>query len=133
MAEGEGFIQGRLQAAVIAQMAYEKENWALGPYLGVTSFSHQALYHFGEALHTVTDSVSPWHRRWSEVWLGGGMIHGVKERATGRSREVELAEAKYEARVLWYRFLMMLEDARKKEEKEKEEKEKEKEKGKGSK
>jgi hypothetical protein len=127
MAQGDAFIQQNLQAAVIAQMAFEKENAVLGPYLQGL-YSHDALWHFGEALHTVTDRASPWHGYHDEAWMGiwnppAAGRHGIREATVGWSREGAIGMAIYEARLLWFRFQMMLEEARE-EEKQKEKKKK---------
>jgi len=85
--------------------------------------------YFGQALHTVTDAASPWHDDYNEVWGGGLLptdyVHVAGEVARGPSLRARIALAEDEARKLWERFQLMLEEARRKAQEERKKKEEE--------
>ena len=122
IAEANAFINENLEQAVRNQIIAEET--------GHTGNDPGALSYFGDALHTVTDSTSPWHRDSAGTplpWAGvggdpfGAAWHGFSETLWGYVSE---DEAKYEAGVqaqhLWARYQQMLEEARQKEKEEEE-------------
>ncbi len=122
---GEAFIDARLDAAVKDQIAWEES--------GHAGQSPGALFKFGEALHTTTDSWSPWHDHYRAPWGGywdfmGSALHAGEEFAFGPSEHEALSEARYEAGLLWQGYQQRLNAQRQKEEEERKKKEEEKKK-----
>jgi hypothetical protein len=91
---------------------------------GNTGQNPGAIFQFGEALHTTTDSASPWHNDYHEIWGGmwdpaGSLQHGASEKALGFLQKAALAEARWRAEMLWDRYQQQLKEARKKQEEDK--------------
>jgi hypothetical protein len=111
--QGDVFINTKLTEAVNHQLDWDDLQGSANTYSGL------AIYAFGEALHTVTDRESPWHDNGNEIWWGialpgASLGHALGERYLGHSQQGSIAEAEYQAKLLWARFQMMLDDARKK-------------------
>ena len=120
---GEKFISDQLAKAVKEQVDYEES--------GGVGNSSQALFDFGQALHTVADSESPWHDHYQNGWYGGthwsDWKHVYNEDMHGGRREAEIGMAEHEARLLWTRYLADLKAERDKRKREAEKKKKEQE------
>jgi RHS repeat-associated protein len=103
------FIAGQLEMAVRLQVAWKQSH----PSARRGEFSSAALYAFGEALHTATDSVSPWHTG-AQAWFGladplESFKHSAAESLIGWSASLEIGLAEYEAMLLWNEFLSRVE------------------------
>jgi len=112
--QASAFIAREIQAAVAAQAS---------AWLGLerseirSPFSAEALRHFGNALHTITDRESPYHEgfaSWDPISVRGqanAAWHGFREWLWGSSRETELALARHNAMVEWSTFVWASEQA----------------------
>jgi RHS repeat-associated protein len=118
---GQAFVESHLDTAVQYQIQWENA--------GNSGWNPGALFQFGMALHTVTDADSPWHDHYQEAWghywdpLGSaGHAAGEYFLGTKRFSAVELAQARYDAWLLWVEFLNKLAEERKKQEEQKKQK-----------
>ncbi len=94
------FVNENLSKAVQSQIAWEKQYGGTADQIG---YGVDALKYFGTALHTVTDSQSPWHTGF-QVWRGSSnpiawARHGVQEAMSGKNDQVSIALAEHEARL----------------------------------
>jgi len=118
--ESQQYIAENLAKAVDEQMKYENGLRKDAPnsadeLLKDAPYASAALVYFGYALHTVTDSASPWHSG-TQIWGGAGSLgHIVNENNvnTVRSRyDMEIQQAEYLANILWQRFQTQVQKAR---------------------
>jgi len=117
--DSELWIASNLDNAVSEQIKYENASQdapdrSANP-LVYAPYSSTAIHYFGLALHTVTDSASPWHRG-TQMWPGvDSLDHIANENRTASVRtryDSEIQWAEYEARLLWTRFQIQLQRAR---------------------
>jgi len=124
------FVDAQLNQAVDAQLKWESR-WTFAE----PGWAPDAMLHFGNALHTVTDNTSPQHQGF-QAWHGMGLtdarsrgfnfaratVHFFRETYSARNDANALANARVQAVVLWQTFQRKLEEAREAKEKEEEKK-----------
>lgn len=121
---GDTFILQNLQSAVEAQLLGESTQANLGVPMDAGNYTIKALEYFGNALHTVTDRLSPEHRG-EQLWRGlswpnephlpSALWHGGREWASGHwTADEAVYEAEVAASQLWLQFQEMLKKERQK-------------------